>query len=164
MKTYQISNMTTEETFNEILLAIDHGVEVTIKVGAELEQPIACKTAALGQPVFFDCHFWYAGAKETLENMLAYSPEDLIVNIYVQDGNHEEILKMIYEIVMDPKLADLKVCLIEPKLDDPSRYLDEQKWNELIVSCLDHRANLCWNYESASYRYVNYLRETTDAD
>lgn len=160
MKHYTFSNGEKQEKYEEALMAIEHGVDVTIKVFVELDRDTACKVAALGQPVFLDTWFWYCGVNDTLEHLTEFAPEDVVVNLHVNDRTIEDIYKIISNIEANPKLMKVKVSLIEPIMEEPTGYLSDQAWNELIVMCYDHNINLNWGAESAGYRYVNYLKET----
>lgn len=162
MKEYMITKERLSQCFDEILLAIDKGVQVTLKATAELDEETCCQLAALGQLIFMDCWFWYRGVEETLDNLLLHSPERIILNVNVTKNNIEDVHKTLSEIEARPKYMSIKVRLMEPDLKDPTGYLCDQKWNELIVSCYDHNINLCWGGDAASYRYVEYIKETTD--
>lgn len=165
MKEYHISEYTPAEIFEEILLAKDNGIPVKLNCIAEMTEDVACKTAAFGLPCIVEGWHWFHGVETTLENLLRFSPDELVLNVHVMRSTiNKEVRDCIDGLTANPKFADVKVCLTEAGMNDPTNYATEQQWNELIVCCLDRNVKLSWDYDAAGYRYINYLKEISGDD
>lgn len=150
MNKYYLYGKIDNEEYDQILLDIDNGIEVKLTVASDVSEDDIVKIAALGQPIFI------SAKPDTLDfakRILAYDPECVVIELPITKQSFQDSVEFLQELATNPSLKKVSVLLM-----DPDKSVSEIDWNILIINCLDHGINLCWQYESATGRYSEYLR------
>lgn len=165
MKYYYFSNDTKkpESQFNQIMVDLDHGIDIQILLGPNIDDHLANKIAAIGQPVYMDIAVGGLVDEKikTINSLIDNLAEEVNILVNVSNLTITSVYETINTILSNKNLSSIKIMLYEDEyMDYDYDYaLNEQEWNRLIVYCYDHNVNLSWKGEAAGYRYSKYLNE-----
>jgi len=161
MKSYVLTGKIAERTYDSILKDIDKGKNPKITVGLGLSCEDINKIASLDLPIHVRGENWNRELSNTTVLLHQNSSECVLIDFLVTKNSIKRIYEVVEELINNAHLFGTKLLLREWPLDFLRIHAEE--WNRLIVSCLDHGIEMCWDSDkfAATHRYEDYFRNIT---
>lgn len=153
---HKLEGKLDQKAFDSILLDIDNGIDIVIECGPNIDPDDANKIAGLGRTVFVTATD-DPGIKETIENLMLYPLQDVIVEVPVSAKGIKtgKVYEFISDYISDRRFDGTRLSLVD--VQNAKHLVKDDQWNCLIVHCYDHGINLYWEQNAAVKRYSKYL-------